>query len=155
MPYDAEILIVGCGNVLFQDDGFGPAVITALQEHFKDKIPENTMLIDAGTSAPHFIFSLPNEKWEKLIVVDIVDSGAEPGTVRRFEVTEIPRGTYTDAHSWSVEEPLHELSKQCEVFVVGCQPESVSAPDVVMGLTKSVEDAIPKAIKIILEEMGD
>jgi len=156
MPYDAEILIVGCGNVLFEDDGFGPAVIQALQEYFKEhELPENTMLIDAGTSAPHFIFSLPQESWKKLIVVDIVDSGAESGTVRRFEVTEIPRGTYTDAHSWSVEEPLHELSKKMEVFVVGCQPESVSAPDVVMGLTKSVEDAIPKAVKIILEEMGD
>ena len=156
MAFVAEILVIGCGNILFEDDGFGPAVIQALQEHFKDnELPDNVMLVDAGTSAPHFIFSLPSEEWKKLIVVDIVDSGAEPGSVRRFEVTEIPRGTYTDAHSWSVEEPLHELSKQCEVFVVGCQPESVSAPDVVMGLTKSVENAIPKAIKIILKEMGD
>ena len=155
MPYDAEILVVGCGNVLFEDDGFGPAVIEALQEYFKDhELPENTMLIDAGTSAPHFIFSLPHESWKKLIVVDVVDSGVEPGTVRRFEVTELPKGRYDDAHSWSVEEPLHELNKKIEVFVVGCQPESISAPDVKMGLTKSVEEAVPKAIKIILREMG-
>ncbi len=95
MPYEAEILVVGCGNVLFEDDGFGPTVIGALQEHFKeDEIPENTQFIDAGTSAPHFIFSLPHESWKKLIVVDVVDSGDEPGTVRRFEVTELPRGRY-------------------------------------------------------------
>ena len=24
MPYDAGRLVVGCGNVLFKDDGFGP-----------------------------------------------------------------------------------------------------------------------------------
>ncbi|MGF7117233.1 coenzyme F420-reducing hydrogenase, FrhD protein [Methanobacterium oryzae] len=155
MPYEAEILVVGCGNILFEDDGFGPAVINALQEYFKEhELPENVMFIDAGTSAPHFIFSLPHESWKKLIVVDIVESGAEPGTVRRFEVTELPRGRYEDAHSWSVEEPLHELSKRCEVFVIGCQPESVSAPDVKMGLTKSVDEAIPKAIEIILKEIG-
>ena len=155
MPYDAEILVVGCGNILFEDDGFGPAVIEAIQEYFKNhEPPENTMFIDAGTSAPHFIFSLPHESWKKLIVVDVIDSGAEPGTVRRFEVTELPKGRYEDAHSWSVEEPLHELSKTCEVFVIGCQPESISAPDVKMGLTESVEEAVPKAIKIILREIG-
>jgi coenzyme F420 hydrogenase subunit delta len=155
MPYEAEILVVGCGNILFEDDGFGPAVINALQEYFKEnELPENVMFIDAGTSAPHFIFSLPHESWKKLIVVDIVESGAEPGTVRRFEVTELPRGAYEDAHSWSVEEPLHELSKKCEVFVIGCQPESISAPDVKMGLTNCVEEAVPLAIKIILKEIG-
>lgn len=155
MPYEAEILVVGCGNILFEDDGFGPKVIEALQEHFKeDEIPENTQFIDAGTSAPHFIFSLPHESWKKLIVVDVVDSGAEPGTVRRFEVTELPRGRYDDAHSWSVEEPLHELSKTVDVFVIGCQPESISAPDVKMGLTESVEEAVPKAIEIVLREIG-
>jgi coenzyme F420 hydrogenase subunit delta len=41
-----------------------------------------------------------------------------------------------------------------EIMVIGCQPESVSAPDVVLGLTKNVEDAIPKAIQIILKEIG-
>ena len=37
MPYDAEILVVGCGNILFKDDGFGPEVINALEDYFKDK----------------------------------------------------------------------------------------------------------------------
>ena len=62
-------------------------------------------------------------------------------------VTELPRGSYEDAHSWSVEEPLHDLSKNCEVLVIGCQPESISAPDVELGLTNCVEEAIPKAIE--------
>ncbi len=73
MPYDAETLVVGCGNILFKDDGFGPEVINALEDYFKDKeMPNDTMFIDAGTGATHFIFSLPDEKWKKLIVVDVV-----------------------------------------------------------------------------------
>ena len=155
MPYDAEILVIGCGNILFKDDGFGPTVIKRLEEYSKEhSLPENSMLIDAGTGGPHFIFSLPQECWKKLIIVDIVQFGAEPGTIRRFSVEELPEGSYENVHSWPVSQPLHDLSKQCEIVVVGCQPETISAPDVELGLTESVENAIPKAINVILKEIG-
>ena len=155
MPYDAEILVIGCGNILFKDDGFGPTVIKRLEEYSKEhSLPETSMLIDAGTGGPHFIFSLPQECWKKLIIVDIVQFGAEPGTIRTFSVEELPEGSYENVHSWPVSQPLHNLSKQCEVVVVGCQPETVSAPDVELGLTESVENAIPKAINVILKEIG-
>lgn len=155
MAFDAEILVIGCGNILFEDDGFGPAVTVALEEYFKDhELPENVMILDAGTGGPHYIFSLPNEMWKKLIIVDIVDYGAEPGTLRIFGVDELPEGSYENVHSWPVNQPLHELNESVEIMVIGCQPESVSAPDVKLELTKSVEDAIPKAIQIILKEIG-
>ncbi len=155
MAFDAEILVVGCGNILFKDDGFGPAVTEAMEKQFKEnELPGNVMILDAGTGGPHYIFSLPNELWKKLIIVDIVEFGAEPGTLRKFEVSELPEGSYENVHSWPVSQPLHELSETYEVIVIGCQPESVSAPDVELGLTKNVEDAIPKAIKMILKEIG-
>ena len=155
MAFDAEILVVGCGNILFKDDGFGPAVTEAMEEQFKEtELPDNIMIIDAGTGGPHYIFSLPNELWKKLIIVDIVEFGAEPGTLRKFDVSELPEGSYENVHSWPVSQPLHDLSETYEVIVIGCQPESVSAPDVALGLTKNVEDAIPKAIKMILKEIG-
>ena len=157
MPYDAEILIVGCGNVLFKDDGFGPRVIETLEQYFKeheDERPENAMFIDAGTGGPHFVFSLPHESWKKMIVVDIVEFKAEPGTLRKFDVDEIPKGSYENMHSWPVNQPLHELSETIDVMVIGCKPKEVSAPNVEMGLTPPVEKAIPKAIEMILKEIG-
>jgi len=33
--YQKSTLILGCGNTLFGDDGFGPAVIHFLEKHFK------------------------------------------------------------------------------------------------------------------------
>ena len=51
MPYDAGRLVVGCGNVLFKDDGFGPMVIHAIEDYFKEndiEMPEDTQFIDAG-----------------------------------------------------------------------------------------------------------
>ena len=66
MPYHAETIVVGCGNILFKDDGFGPFVIHKLEEYFEDKeMPDEVMFIDAGTGATHFIFSLPDEYWKK------------------------------------------------------------------------------------------
>jgi len=41
-----------------------------------------------------------------------------------------------------------------EVIIVGCQPKEISAPDVDMGLTDPVKNAIPKAIEMILKEIG-
>ena len=87
MPYDAGRLVVGCGNVLFKDDGFGPMVIHALEDYFKEndiEKPEDTQFIDAGTGATHFIFSMPDENWKKVIVVDVVEWNAEPGTLKIF-----------------------------------------------------------------------
>ena len=74
MPYHAETIVVGCGNILFKDDGFGPFVIHKLEEYFEDKeMPDEVMFIDAGTGATHFIFSLPDEYWKKVIVIDVVE----------------------------------------------------------------------------------
>ncbi|MGB4362711.1 MAG: coenzyme F420-reducing hydrogenase, FrhD protein [Methanothermobacter tenebrarum] len=155
MPYDAEILVVGCGNILFKDDGFGPAVIQALEEHFKDKDkPDNVLFIDAGTGGPHYVFSLPQESWRKIIVVDVVEFDAEPGTLKKFNLEEIPKGSYENIHSWPVNQPLHELSEKIDVVVIGCKPKEISAPYVEMGLTPPVEKAIPRAVKMILNEIG-
>lgn len=157
MPYDAGRLVVGCGNILFKDDGFGPMVIHALEDYFKEndiEKPENTQFIDAGTGATHFIFSMPDENWKKIIVVDVVEWNAEPGTLKIFSPYDMPKGKYENAHTWPVEEPLHDLVDMgIEVVIVGCKPAEITAPDVEMGLTEPVEAAIPKAIEMILNEL--
>ena len=157
MPYDAGRLVVGCGNVLFKDDGFGPMVIHALEDYFIDndiEKPEDTQFIDAGTGATHFIFSMPDENWKKVIVVDVVEWNAEPGTLKIFSPYDMPKGKYENAHTWPVEEPLHDLVDMgIEVVIVGCKPAEITAPDVDMGLTEPVEAAIPKAIEMILNEL--
>lgn len=157
MPYDAGRLVVGCGNVLFKDDGFGPMVIHAIEDYFKEndiEKPEDTQFIDAGTGATHFIFSMPDDNWKKIIVVDVVEWNAEPGTLRIFSPYDMPKGKYENAHTWPVEEPLHDLADRgIEVVIVGCKPGEITAPDVDMGLTEPVEAAIPKAIEMILNEL--
>jgi len=147
-----EIVIVGCGNILAADDGFGPAVIESLS-HLE--LPNNVKALDAGTGAPHFIFTLLDpEVTRKLIIIDTVDFGGKPGDLVRLGPNDLPPGSYRDAHSWDLTEPLHRLKDSMEIVVIGCQPKHVSAPDCEIGLTEEVQNAIPRAIREILALIG-
>ena len=147
-----EIVIAGCGNPLFADDGFGPAVIEELQ---KLTLPDNVGVIDAGLGGPHFIFTLLDpEVTKRLIIVDIADFGAEPGTIAKFRVEDLPPGSYRDAHSWDLTEPLERIKDQIDITVIGCQPKYVSDPDMVIGISDEVSKAIPKTVRIVLDMIG-
>jgi len=147
-----EIVIVGCGNPLFADDGFGPAVIEELQ---KLTLPDNVAVIDAGLGAPHFIFTLLDpEVTKKLVIVDCADFGAEPGSITRLRVEDLPPGSYRDAHSWDIAEPLQRIKDRIEITVIGCQPKRVTDPEMEIGLSDEVLKAIPKTVRLVLEIIG-
>jgi len=147
-----EIVIAGCGNPLFADDGFGPAVIEEMQ---KLTLPDNVAIIDAGLGGPHFIFTLLDPTvTKKLVIVDIADFGAEPGSITKLRVEDLPPGAYRDAHSWDLAEPLQRIKDQIEITIIGCQPARVSSPEFDIGLSEELQRVMPKAIRVILETIG-
>jgi coenzyme F420 hydrogenase subunit delta len=149
----SEIVIAGCGNPLFADDGFGPAVIEEMQDL---QLPDNVTIIDAGLGGPHFIFTLLDpEVTKKLIIVDCASwSDKEPGTIDILRVRDLPPGAYRDAHSWDLMEPLQRLDDKMDITIIGCQPAKVTFPDMDIGLSDEVQKAIPKTIRLILESIG-
>ena len=42
--FEKSILVFGCGNILFGDDGFGPAVVNHLQEKYS--LPDDVLVMD-------------------------------------------------------------------------------------------------------------
>jgi len=147
-----EIVIAGCGNPLFADDGFGPAVIEEMQ---KLTLPDNVTIIDAGLGGPHFIFTLLDpEVTKQLVIIDTVDYGAKPGEIIKLRVEDLPPGAYRDAHSWDLAEPLHRLKDDIDITIIGCQPKRVSSPEFEIGLSDEVTKAIPITIRKVLETIG-
>jgi coenzyme F420 hydrogenase subunit delta len=147
-----EIVVAGCGNPLFADDGFGPGVVEELK---KIPLPDRIKVVDAGLGGPHFIFTLLDEEiTKKLIIIDIADFGAEPGTIRMFRVEDLPAGSYRDAHSWDLTEPLQRLKDGIDITIVGCQPKRVTAPEFEIGLTDEIQNAIPRTVRCVLELIG-
>ncbi len=51
-----SVLIFGCGNILYGDDGFGPAVIEHLFHHYQ--LPEGRPGLDVGTCIRDILFDL-------------------------------------------------------------------------------------------------
>jgi len=147
-----EIVVAGCGNPLFADDGFGPAVVEELR---KLPLPETVKVVDAGLGGPHFIFTLLDpEVTRKLVIIDIADFGAEPGKITRLNVEDLPPGTYRDAHSWDLTEPLGRLKDKIDITIFGCQPARVTAPEMEIGLSDQVASAIPRTVRLVLETIG-
>ena len=147
-----EIVVAGCGNPLYADDGFGPAVVESLQGL---ELPENVKVVDAGLGGPHFVFTLLQPgSTRRLIIVDIADFGGEPGELRWLAVEELPVGSYRDAHSWDLTEPLQHIKDDISIRVLACQKKYVSAPEMVIGITDEVQRSIPGAVSEILKEIG-
>jgi hydrogenase maturation protease len=79
------VLVVGVGNVLRGDDGAGPAVARRLRERgvaARELTGEGVGLVALFEDAP------------AVVLVDCVRSGAAPGTVHRFDVSDaaLPAG---------------------------------------------------------------
>jgi hydrogenase maturation protease len=75
-----DIRVLGLGNVLMGDDGFGPYVIEALTAGYE--FPPTVTLVDLGTPgldlAPFLIGA------DTVIVIDTVRSDGPPGALRRY-----------------------------------------------------------------------
>lgn len=81
------ICVLGLGNVLMGDDGFGPAVVRAFEETY-DAGPE-VCVVDIGTPGLDLTPWLADV--EHLIVVDTVASDLAPGTLRLYDKNDVLR----------------------------------------------------------------
>ncbi|MBA7508333.1 hypothetical protein ES705_00259 [subsurface metagenome] len=154
--YRKPILILGCGNILFGDDGFGPQAVDYLKNNYS--IPENVEVINAGCSVRNILFDivLSHKKPNKIIIVDALDAGKMPGEVFEIELEDIPENKIDDfsMHQLPTSNLLKELKGQCKVYVkiFSCQVENIPK-SVSTGLSKRVLDSIPKVCELIMDEI--
>ncbi len=153
--YGKDILILGCGNVLLGDDGFGPAVAQHLLHNFSP--PPSVCVLDAGTSVREVLFDtiLAARKPSKIVIVDAMDCGRQPGEVFSIDIDSIPVVKLDDfsMHQIPTSNLLRELRDLCgiEVVVVACQ---VAGPcdSVNPGLSGAVEAAVERAAELLAAE---
>ncbi len=81
-----QVLILGIGNVLWADEGFGVRCVEEMAERFA--LPEGVRLLDGGTQGLYLLPFL--EEAGALLVFDAIDYGLPPGTLRLIEGDEVP-----------------------------------------------------------------
>ena len=124
-----EVTVLGIGNTILTDEGFGVRVVEYLQENYK--FPDNVSLIDGGTlgvELQHFIIGT-----QKLLIIDSIDGGAAAGTTFHLRDDEILKHftQKISAHEIGIQDILTMLEitgkKIPCIELLGAQPYSLNA----------------------------
>lgn len=149
-----RVLILGIGNVLWADEGFGVRCVEALADRYT--FDDNVTVLDGGTQGLYLLPFL--EEADILIVFDAVDYGLAPGTMKIVEGQEVP--SFMGAKKMS----LHQTGFQDVIatselmgyrpetlILIGCQPEELD--DYGGGLRDVVAARIDPAIEVALDKL--
>lgn len=86
MPRSETILVLGIGNLLWADEGFGVRAVEEFGRRFA--CDERVQLLDGGTQG---LYLLPHvQEADKLLVFDAIDYGLPPGTMKVVLDEEVP-----------------------------------------------------------------
>lgn len=80
MSHTKNITVLGLGNVLVGDDGFGVRFIAWFSERYA--LPEGVLLVDGGTAGLSLLDIVSSA--DHLIVIDAIRVDDTPGSIYRF-----------------------------------------------------------------------
>lgn len=146
-----DTVIIGIGNILLQDDGVGVHVIKQLEN---EKLPSTIELVDGGTSTLDTLgFFLD---YNKVIVVDCLRAGLEPGTIYKIKPEDIinykkENLSIHDVQILDVVKMANMLNKYPEVVIFGIEPEKIAVD---LEMTKIMVSKIPEIILNIKKELN-
>lgn len=146
-----SILVLGIGNLLWADEGFG---VRAVQElHRQWRFPEQVTLMDGGTQGYNLLPYV--QQANRMIVFDAIDYGLPPGTLRVLANEQVPRfmgAKKLSLHQTGFQEILaaaqliNRLPDQ--LVLIGVQP--VDMDDYGGSLSPLVKGRIPTALALAL-----
>ena len=150
-----RVLILGIGNVLWADEGFGVRAVEQLNARWA--FPERVTVMDGGTQGLYLLPYLAQA--EALIVFDAIDYGLRPGTLKVVRDEAVP--AFMGAKKMSLHQTgfqdvvaTAELLGQrpARMTLIGVQPEELD--DYGGGLREVVAAQIGPAIEIALTELS-
>ncbi|MEQ8902436.1 MAG: HyaD/HybD family hydrogenase maturation endopeptidase [Roseovarius sp.] len=151
-----SVLILGIGNVLWADEGFGVRCVERLAARWS--FGAGVTVLDGGTQG---LYLLPfMEGADRLIVFDAVDYGLPPGTMKIVEDEAVP--AFMGAKKMSLHQTgfqdviaTAQLMGYCpeRLLLIGCQPEELE--DYGGGLRDVVAAQIDPAIEVALARLRD
>jgi len=125
---EEHIVVLGIGNVLWADEGFGVRCLEALQREWT--FAPHVELIDGGTQGLYLIQNVQSAT--RLLIFDAIDYGLEPGTLKLIENDDVPKfmgAKKMSLHQTGFQEVLclAQLTGHYpnQVLLIGCQPEEL------------------------------
>ena len=148
-----QITILGIGNILLTDEGFGVRVIEKLFDEYE--FPDHVAVVEGGVLGIHLLGTL--SKTDHLIVVDAVKNKQPPGTLYRMEKDDLPERILmkNSLHQTDFLETLtlcEMIDKAPQTIVVlGAEPEDIVTHSV--ELTPVVAAQVDRTVARVLGEL--
>jgi hydrogenase maturation protease len=147
-----KTLVLGLGNLLLSDEGFGVQAVARLRDRFT--FPDDVELMDGGTAGLALLPAL--EDADRILVLDVVELKRPPGTLARLSWDDLPRALQikVSPHQETAQEAFGMLEfrrGRPQAFeVVGVQPGSL---ELGLELSPPVEAAMEPALRRAVETL--
>ena len=147
------VLVLGIGNVLWADEGFGVRAVESL--HRRWQMPASVSVVDGGTQGMYLLDHVCSA--ERVLVLDAIDFGLAPGTLRVFRNGEVPEGSSraVSLHQATFEELLSLARVRgrypARVTLIGVQPAVLD--DLGGSLSEVVRARLDEAVALAVAEL--
>jgi len=147
----SPVLVIGVGNDYRSDDGVGLAVVRTLKERALPGIlclesdGDGTTLIDTWSHA------------SRVIIIDAISSGAQPGTIYRFDALTQPLPasySFSSTHAFGVAEAI-QLARTLDQLPASLVVYGIEGKNFVAGteLSPEVERAVQEVAELMKRDM--
>jgi hydrogenase maturation protease len=149
-----DVLVLGIGNLLWADEGFGVRAVEALNEQYA--FAPEVSLMDGGTQG--LLLLDPVCAAGKVLVFDAIDFGLAPGTLKVLRDRDVPAwaASKMSLHQQSFQELLAIADLQGRfpprLTLIGVQPERLT--DFGGSLSASVRAQLGPAVTAAVEELS-
>ncbi len=149
-----ENLILGCGNPLFGDDGFGPEFVRRIKDEKIEDRFNNLAVVDCGSGISPFLnlINSSKHKIKNLYIIDCGDFKGKVGDVLILDGKEIASQDFIkSSHSMNVPHEINRFSSNVKLILVqgNVDPNSMG-----LEMNEEVRNAIDKVQNILISFMG-
>lgn len=149
---EQHVMILGVGNLLFSDEGFGIRVVEELERRYA--FPENVSIVDGGVLGVSLLGIMSEA--DQLIVVDVIRNKGVPGDLYRLEGDAIPERirAKNSLHQIDFLEALtlcQAMDKVPETVILGVEPQDIITLNT--ELTETTRKRMEDIIQMVLGEL--
>lgn len=149
-----QITVLGIGNILMQDEGFGVRVVEQLLRQYS--FPSNVQVLDGGTLGMELLRFLIGT--DKLILVDAVSGNLSPGSIYQFNNDEVKAyfKEKVSMHELGIQDVLAVMdvleTPVSEIRILGVQPLTIDTSLEMTPIVAKAVDVIVKQVLLVLKE---
>jgi hydrogenase maturation protease len=148
----SPVCIIGLGNILLRDEGVGVHVINTIRQRYT--FTPDVEVIDGGTMGLDLLPFLEGK--DRVLIIDAVDFGREPGYIGIIENDAIPSmlNPKLSVHHIGLSDLLFAAKlmgiSPSEIRLVGIQPESI---DVGLDMTEGIRGKVEEILGLSIDSL--